>query len=85
MLESRASMTMTASPGRFTPKNAMGATAETLDKLHEAKDAAEKSGLYKKMQSGDPNDIFDAAEQFGKVFTQLAEGTLAREEDRADL
>ncbi len=63
--------------GRFTPKNAMGATAETLDKLHEAKDAAEKSGLYKKMQSGDPNDIFDAAEQFGKVFTQLAEGTLA--------
>ena len=68
---------MTKSPGRFTPKNAMGAAAETLDKLHAAKDEAEKSGLYKKMQSGDPNDIFDAAEQFGKVFTQLAEGALA--------
>jgi hypothetical protein len=63
--------------GRFTPKNAMGAAAETLDKLTEAKAEAEKSGMYKKMQSGDPNDIFDAAEQFGKVFTQLAEGALA--------
>ena len=51
--------------------------AETLDKLHEAKDDAEKSGLYKKMQSGDPDEMFDAAEQFGKVFTQLAEGALA--------
>ena len=29
------------------------------------------------MASGDPNDIFDAAENFGKVFTQLAEGALA--------
>jgi len=29
------------------------------------------------MASGDPNDIFDAAESFGKVFTQLAEGALA--------
>jgi hypothetical protein len=63
--------------GRFKPKNEMGAAAETLDKLHKAKDEAEKSGLYKKMQSGDPNDLFDAAEQFGKVFTQLAEGALA--------
>ncbi len=63
--------------GRFKPKNEMGIAAETLDKLHEAKEEAEKSGLYKKMQSGDPNDIFDSAEQFGKVFTQLAEGALA--------
>jgi hypothetical protein len=63
--------------GRFTPKNAMGAAADTLDKLHQAKDEAEKSGMYKKMQSGDPNDIFDAAEQFPKVFAQLAEGVLA--------
>jgi hypothetical protein len=29
------------------------------------------------MQSGDPEELFDAAEQFGKVFTQLAEGALA--------
>src|SRR5262249_16856094 len=36
---------------RFTPKNAMGAAAETLDTLHAAKEDAAKSGLYKKMQS----------------------------------
>jgi hypothetical protein len=66
-----------SSSGRFTPKNALGAAAETLDKLHAAKEDAEKSGLYKKMQSGDPEELFDAAEQFGKVFTQLAEGALA--------
>jgi hypothetical protein len=66
-----------ASIGRFTPKNPMGAAAETLDALHAAKEDAEKSGLYKKMASGDPNDIFDAAEQYGKVFTKLAEGALA--------
>jgi hypothetical protein len=63
--------------GRFKPRNELAAAAETLDKLHEAKDEAEKSGLYKKMQSGDPNDLFDSAEQLGKVFTQLAEGALA--------
>ncbi len=63
--------------GRFTPKNAMGAAAETLDALHKAKEDAEKSGLYKKMQSGNPDDIFDAAEEYGKVFTKLAEGALA--------
>ena len=63
--------------GRFTPKNAMGAAAETLDALHKAKEDAEKSGLYKKMQSGNPDDLFDAAEEYGKVFTKLAEGALA--------
>jgi hypothetical protein len=66
-----------AGAARFTPKNPLGAAAETMDALHAAKEDAEKSGLYKKMQSGDPNDIFDAAEQLGKVFTQLAEGALA--------
>ncbi|MGO9466152.1 MAG: hypothetical protein ACLQIB_02755 [Isosphaeraceae bacterium] len=65
------------SAGRFTPKNALGAAAETLDALHAAKEDAEKSGMYKKMQSGDPDDIFDSAEQLGKVFTKLAEGALA--------
>ena len=63
--------------GRFTPKNALGIAAETLDALHAAKDEAEKSGMYKKMQSGDPNDIFDAAEQYGKVFDKLSKTTLA--------
>ncbi len=63
--------------GRFTPKNALGIAAETLDALHAAKDEAEKSGMYKKMQSGDPDDIFDAAEQYGKVFEKLSKTTLA--------
>ena len=58
--------------GRFTPKNALGIAGETLDKLHEAKDEAQKSGMYEKMQSGDPNDIFDSAEQLGKVFEGLS-------------
>jgi hypothetical protein len=63
--------------GRFTPKHPLGAAAETLDAVHAAKEKAEKSGIYQKMASGDPDDIFDAAENFGKVFTQLAEGALA--------
>jgi DNA-directed RNA polymerase subunit RPC12/RpoP len=62
---------------RFTPKHPLGAAAATLDAVHAAKEKAEKSGIYEKMASGDPNDIFDAAENFGKVFTQLAEGALA--------
>ncbi len=70
--------------GRFTPKNAMGAAAETLDVLHQAKEDAEKSGLYKKMQSGNPDDLFDAAEAYGKVFAKLAEGAL-RPRNPADL
>ena len=45
--------------------------------MQAAKEKAEKSGIYEKMASGDPNDVFDAAENFGKIFTQLAEGALA--------
>jgi hypothetical protein len=63
--------------GRFTPRNSMGIAAETLDALHSAKEDAEKSGLYKKMESGNPDDLFDAAEQYGKVFTKLADGVLS--------
>ncbi len=66
-----------AAAGRFTPKNALGIAGETLDALHAAKDEAEKSGMYKKMQSGDPNDIFDAAEQYGKVFENLSKNALS--------
>jgi hypothetical protein len=65
------------SAGRFTPKIALGAAAETLDALHAAKEDAEKSGMYEKMKSGDPNDIFDSAEQLGKAISKLAEGALA--------
>jgi hypothetical protein len=63
--------------GRFTPKNPLGMAGETLDALHAAKEDAEKSGLYKKMESGNPDDIFDAAEQYGKVFSKLADTVLA--------
>lgn len=63
--------------GRYTPRNALGPAADVLDALHEAKDKAEKDGLYKKMQSGNPDDLFDAAEGLGKSFTALAEGALA--------
>ena len=63
--------------GRFTPRNPLGPAAETLDALHAAKAKAEKEGLYKKMQSGDPNDVFDAAEGMAKTMTSLAEGVLA--------
>ncbi len=59
---------------RFTPKNPLGAAGETLDAVHAAKEKAEKSGIYDKMASGDPNEVFDAAENFGKVLSQLAEG-----------
>ena len=71
-----AEFTYDSAAGRFTPKNALGIAGETLDALHAAKDEAEKSGMYKKMQSGDPNDIFDAAEQYGKVFEKLAKSAL---------
>jgi hypothetical protein len=63
--------------GRFTPRHPLGAAGETLDALHKAKEDAEKSGVYDKMASGDPDDIFDAAESFGQVFSKLAEGALA--------
>ncbi len=78
-LHSRIESEFTYDPAiaRFTPKNPLGAAGETLDAVHAAKEKAEKSGIYEKMASGDPNDIFDAAENFGKVFTQLAEGALA--------
>jgi hypothetical protein len=62
--------------GRFTPKNAMGVAADTLDKLHEAKDSNEKSGTYKKLQSGDPEEMLDGIEQFAKGFSQLTDGIL---------
>ena len=62
---------------RFTPKNPLGAAGETLDAVHAAKEKAEKSGIYDKMASGDPNEVFDAAEGFGKMLSQLAEGALA--------
>ena len=63
---------------RFTPKNPLGPAGETLDLLHEAKAKAEKpGGVYDKMASGNPNDLFDAAEGLAKMYSNLAEGVLA--------
>jgi len=63
--------------GRLVPRDALGPAAEVLDTLHAAKDQAEKDGLYKKMQSGNPEDIFDAAEAMARPFAALAEGVLS--------
>ncbi len=67
-----AEYTYETAAGRFTPKNLLGPAGETLDALHAAKEQAEKSGLAKKIESGDPNDLFDAAEEYAKVFSNLA-------------
>ena len=62
---------------RFKPRNELGPAAETLDALHDAKAKMEADAIAKKIQSGNPDDIFDAAEGLGKVFSNLAEGALA--------
>ena len=63
-----------ASEAGSRPGPHWGSRARPLDLLHEAKDQAKKSGMYDKMQSGDPNDIFDAAEQYGKMFARPLRG-----------
>jgi hypothetical protein len=63
--------------GRFKVRDPLGPAAETLDALHDAKTKAEQDALYKKMASGDPDDLFDAAEGLGGTFAKLAEGVLA--------
>jgi hypothetical protein len=63
--------------GRFKVRDPLGPAAETLDALHDAKAKAEQDAIYKKMASGDPNDLFDAAEGLGGAFAKLAEGVLA--------
>ena len=63
--------------GRYKVRDALGPAAETLDALHDAKAKAEQEAIYKKMASGDPNDIFDAAEGLGGALAKMAEGVLA--------
>jgi hypothetical protein len=63
--------------GRFKLKDPLGPAAETLDALHDAKAKAEQDELYKKMASGNPNDLFDAAEGLGRAMAKLSEGALA--------
>ncbi|HWE35521.1 MAG TPA: hypothetical protein VG406_03035 [Isosphaeraceae bacterium] len=71
------SYTFDPSLGRYTPRNALGPAAEVLDALHDAKAKAEVDGIAKKIESGSPDDLFDAAEGLGKTFTNLAEGVLS--------
>jgi hypothetical protein len=66
-----------AASGRYTPRNPLGAAAETLDALHAAKEDAEKSNLAEKILSGSPDDLFDAAEQLAKSLAGLSKGALA--------
>jgi hypothetical protein len=63
--------------GRFKIKDPLGPAAETLDTLHDAKAKAEQEELYTKMASGNPNDVFDAAEGLGRAMAKLSEGALA--------
>jgi hypothetical protein len=61
-----------AESGRYEVKNKLGAAAATLDALHEGKKSTENSDLPNKIQSGNPEDIFDAAESLGKAMQPLA-------------
>lgn len=63
--------------GRYKVRDPLGPAAETLDALHEAKAKAEQDDIYRKMASGDPNDIFDAAEGLGGALAKMAQGVLA--------
>ncbi len=62
---------------RFTPKNALGPAAETLDALHDAKAKAEQDKVYDKISSGNPDDLFDAAEALAKPLAALSETVLS--------
>ena len=63
--------------GRFQPKNPLGPAAETLDALHAAKAKMEQEKVYEKMASADLDEVVDSVTAFGKVFSDMAEGTLA--------
>ncbi len=63
--------------GRFTPRNAMGAAAELLDVLEDPKTKAEHDDIAKKIASGSPDELFDAAEGLAKSMIKLKEGALA--------
>lgn len=61
--------------GRYQPRDLLGPAAKTLDALHAAK--AEQAETAKKIASGSPDDLFDAAESMASTFGKLAEGALA--------
>ena len=72
-----ASYTFDPEAGRFVPKNALGPAAETLDALHDAKTKAEAEKTAEKIKSGNPDDVFDAAEALAKSMAALSEGALS--------
>ncbi len=76
-----ASYTFDPESGRFVPKNPLGPAAETLDALHDAKAKAEQEKTAEKIKSGNPDDLFDAAEAMAKSMAALSEGALAEEVD----
>ncbi len=64
--------------GRFQPRNPLGLAADTLQGLEAAKEQVEQGGLYDKIASGDPDDLFDAAESLARMYTDLG-GSLTNE------
>ena len=63
--------------GRFQPRNPLAPAAETLDALHAAKAKMERDKVYEKMASADLDEVVDSVTAFGKVFSDMAVGTLA--------
>jgi hypothetical protein len=63
--------------GRFETRNPLGAAADTLDALHAAKAKAEQDKIYEKMASTNLDEVVDAVTSYGRIFTSLAERTLA--------
>jgi hypothetical protein len=61
--------------GRFQVRNPLGPAAETLDVLHAAK--ANGNAIAQKIESGNPDDLFDAAEALAQPFAKLAETILS--------
>jgi hypothetical protein len=69
--------TFDTAAGRYVPRDALGPAAEVLDKLHEAKANMEQNDIAKKIASGSPDDLFDAAEGMAKGMAGLSESILS--------
>jgi hypothetical protein len=69
--------TFDTAAGRYVPRDALGPAAEVLDKLHEAKAENDRNDIAKKIASGSPDDLFDAAESLAKPLAALSETILS--------
>jgi hypothetical protein len=69
--------TFDTAAGRYVPRDTLGPAAEVLDKLHEAKAQNDQNDIAKKIASGSPDDLFDAAEALAKPLAGLSETLLS--------